>query len=446
MDSIGSFTFIDLRPSPSPPLADPTPIPDLTPVINDEELEVIFDGFTELTIEDRFVQKTKILFGKEARFDNIPPWNNKKTSNHIERQEKIENRIKSIYNANLDFDYYKDQLHQTGKKNKIIIQGQLLSVDRINNNGNIEDYYITGHRIGKGSFKSVKRTINRNTGLIHARVSASYKQVMIGFDLKAILEKEYQLQALFKEIKEFVQLEYTYTNTYSKKVIAGLEYCNAGDLEAFLKDNENLKNTEQLKTIFQDIFYALWVMEETGIAHKDIKPANIFLHKDENGHIHAKIGDFGFATKNDQPSDFAGTPEYFSFDILKECALLTQPISIKNPPKASAKGTAKADVWSTGQIIYELIYNKLLTDELELNNVQKIIAFAKNDTQEKMDERLEAKKHSLKNPNPFIQTMEGIMRQLLIVDPDARPTAKETYAAYCEQLGLKKKSLPDHSL
>jgi serine/threonine protein kinase len=379
---------------------------------------------------DQFVTQTMEQFGNEAKFKNRPFPSNK-ISGTRQRKEKIQGRIKNIYNVNLDTDSYKDQLNQLNKKNKIKIKdtNNKLSVDVINKNGNIEYRYITGHRIGQGFNKNVKITIDSNRA-IYARVCAIY----ISTRFKETLEREYEVQALFKGIKEFVQLEYSYTCPETKKVIGGMEYCNAGDLETFVKNRENLNDIEQMKAIFHDIFYALRVVEAKGFAHKDIKPANIMLHKDENGQIHAKIGDFGSAAKKNQPSKNDGSPAYMALDIVKETQL-SENVNI------SIKGIEKADVWSTGQVVYETLYKTLLIEDFGAEDTNQLYQISKTVTQEKINNKLEEKKRTIENPNAFITGMQDMLQMLTILDRDKRPTAEMAYAAYCEKFGLMQKSI-----
>ena len=72
--------------------------------------------------------------------------------------------------------------------------------------------------------------------------------------------------------------------------------------------------------------------------HRDIKPDNILIN---NGNI--KIADFGFCKPLENPNELAqtmlGSPIYMAPEILK-----------------GEVYTMKADIWSLGVVLYEMIY------------------------------------------------------------------------------------------
>ena len=76
--------------------------------------------------------------------------------------------------------------------------------------------------------------------------------------------------------------------------------------------------------------------------HKDIKPANIFLHGDNGSITQAKIGDFGiardFSTGGTKTVIEEGTYEYMSPERLNE-----------------DEHGREADVWALGVIFFEMI-------------------------------------------------------------------------------------------
>ena len=72
--------------------------------------------------------------------------------------------------------------------------------------------------------------------------------------------------------------------------------------------------------------------------HRDLKPENIFFH---NNRI--KLGDFGFskALMNESPvaTTMVGSPVYMAPEVLRGQAY-----------------TLKADIWSLGVILYEMLF------------------------------------------------------------------------------------------
>jgi serine/threonine-protein kinase len=106
-----------------------------------------------------------------------------------------------------------------------------------------------------------------------------------------------------------------------------------------------------------DVLRGLQAIHEAGIVHRDLKPENIYLERDQDG-IFPKILDFGIAKSIDRRGNrrsvlttkegiVVGTPEYMS------------------PEQARGQRDldARADVWSVGVILFELLTGKLPFDD-----------------------------------------------------------------------------------
>ncbi len=92
-----------------------------------------------------------------------------------------------------------------------------------------------------------------------------------------------------------------------------MEYISGPSLEERIKGGGSLEPTEILR-IGMQIASGLSAAHEQGLAHRDVKPANILL---ENGVEKVKITDFGLARAVDdvrmtKPGVVTGTPEYMS--------------------------------------------------------------------------------------------------------------------------------------
>ena len=86
---------------------------------------------------------------------------------------------------------------------------------------------------------------------------------------------------------------------------------------------------------------AVSLIHSKGIAHRDIKLANILLKKN----CQIKLADFGFAKSFDENilmQTYCGTPITMAPEIL-----LSQPYN------------NKCDIWSLGVIVFHLIYGRL---------------------------------------------------------------------------------------
>lgn len=115
-----------------------------------------------------------------------------------------------------------------------------------------------------------------------------------------------------------------------------LEYCEGGSLEDIIK----LQGSVPLSlapSYTNQILHALAYLHSRGIAHHDIKPANIFV--DKLGRI--KLADFGLASKNnqDQCTSYKGTILYMGPEVLS-----MKPYD-----------GFKADMWALGVTLFHMV-------------------------------------------------------------------------------------------
>ncbi|CAA2995339.1 eIF-2-alpha kinase GCN2 isoform X3 [Olea europaea subsp. europaea] len=115
-----------------------------------------------------------------------------------------------------------------------------------------------------------------------------------------------------------------------------MEYC-PGCLGSFLDDFSNHYNREQALMIFRQIVQALAHIHENNIIHRDLSRSNIFLDKDGN----VKVGDFGLAKELDDDGHALSS---------------TSDGTNRAPEYAYGEVDAKADIYSLGMILVELLY------------------------------------------------------------------------------------------
>ena len=118
--------------------------------------------------------------------------------------------------------------------------------------------------------------------------------------LKKIKDKSYSDGVHFSALREVRHLhELSHANVirmfeaieYLGSVYLVLEYCDAGDLEDFLR-NKHIKITQShTKYLVKRIAMGLQHMHSSWILHRDVKPNNILLTH-EGG---VKLADFGYA-------------------------------------------------------------------------------------------------------------------------------------------------------
>lgn len=115
------------------------------------------------------------------------------------------------------------------------------------------------------------------------------------------------------------------------------EFCNGGTLEEEIK-REGKLSEERAVGYFKELLKAFEILIKFNIMHRDIKPSNILLN---NGVI--KLADFGFCKPLKDARDLSqtmlGSPIYMAPEVLKGEAY-----------------TMKADIWSLGVVLYEMLF------------------------------------------------------------------------------------------
>jgi tetratricopeptide (TPR) repeat protein len=113
-----------------------------------------------------------------------------------------------------------------------------------------------------------------------------------------------------------------------------------GDVESLIeKAPEHRLPIEQAVGIAKAVCRGLEFAHSKGIIHRDIKPGNVWLGADGT----AKIGDFGLALAADLPR-------------LTQPGMMVGTVAYMPPEQAmSGKMTAKADLYSLGAMLYEMV-------------------------------------------------------------------------------------------
>jgi serine/threonine-protein kinase len=123
-----------------------------------------------------------------------------------------------------------------------------------------------------------------------------------------------------------------------------MEYLQGSDLAAVLTERGQLPIMEATGYLLQ-VCEAVGEAHAAGIVHRDLKPANLFLTKTADGQPCVKVLDFGVSKLTD-----AG------LQLTQDAVTLGSPLYM--PPEqmsASKDVDARADIWSLGVILYELI-------------------------------------------------------------------------------------------
>jgi len=143
-----------------------------------------------------------------------------------------------------------------------------------------------------------------------------------------------------------------------------MEYIRGPTLADWI-DQHDLPPPEEALQLFRGIVRGMYAAHRVGLVHRDLKPENVFLKPDPLGYV-PKIGDFGLAKVLDKGRDtmtlsgmyrMIGTPEYMA------------PEQIENPGLVDAR----ADVFSLGAILYEMLTGEIAFDAEEVDDVVMLV-------------------------------------------------------------------------
>ncbi|WP_437995623.1 serine/threonine-protein kinase [Sorangium sp. So ce185] len=130
-----------------------------------------------------------------------------------------------------------------------------------------------------------------------------------------------------------------------------MEYLEGTDLKALLRDRGPL-SVELACDYLLQACEALAEAHALGIVHRDLKPGNLFLSQRADGSPLIKVIDFGIS-KMALASEPAAPRAH---DMTESSAMLGSPLYMAPEQMVSSKSVdARADVWSMGAILYQLL-------------------------------------------------------------------------------------------
>lgn len=194
-----------------------------------------------------------------------------------------------------------------------------------------------GAQLGRGAFAVVWKAQHRQT-----TQEAAVKEIdveKLNSRLRQSLESEV---SILKRVSHNNIVKLYQVIEEGTKLYLIMEYCSGGDLAGLIRAEKRLPE-EGARHIMQQLASGLKEMASRNLVHRDLKPQNLLLsHKGPDAVL--KIADFGFARAL-QPQRMAetlcGSPLYMAPEILHH-----------------HKYDAKADLWSIGAVLFEVISGK----------------------------------------------------------------------------------------
>lgn len=200
-----------------------------------------------------------------------------------------------------------------------------------------------------------------------------------------------------------------------------------GDLAKRLQQGP-LPEKEALR-LFRQVLDAVAYAHSKGVVHRDIKPANLLLN--EAGHI--VVADFSLAKPGEpeialtQTTDVFGTPYYIAPEVRR----------------GSAKVDHRADIFSLGVLLHEMLTGKLPIGQYEPSRYDRVVSRCLQENPAKRPSSIAEVEKALKPRLPFwwpwaalllLVALSGIFIEM---DPDTAPRGQMT-----NSLGMTFVTLP----
>jgi serine/threonine protein kinase len=290
----------------------------------------------------------------------------------------------------------------------------------------LHEYRMSSTTLGEGGFGKVRLATSSRTGHQVAVKIVRRKKLVERSELLLQREVEYHEKLRHPNI---VRL-FTWIKTPSRYYLV-MEYCDRGDLLAYINSNPLLPMNE-VKSLFSQLMHGVRFCHALGFFHRDLKLENLMLCtpqveeivpecsasstraaidelEDENFHSAVapapgvyllKIADFGLSTLRPDTNHSAthcGSPLYAAPELMG-AGLAPRPDGNYD--------ASKSDLWSCGVILYALLASRLPFDA---DNIQALISAVRTGT-----------------PTTPVPAQRGkdaalLVSQLLNIDPAARP-------------------------
>jgi serine/threonine-protein kinase len=190
-------------------------------------------------------------------------------------------------------------------------------------------------------------------------------------------------------------------------------------------------------TIMKDVAVALAAAHRSGVIHRDLKPTNVFLHKDRDGRVVPKILDFGVSKILEEENNTA---------LTMVGTVLGSPLYMSPEQAMGAAGIdGRTDVFAFGSILFESLSGQRAFDAPNFNALIVTIATKQPKSLDDVAPNL---------PEPLRQLVHDCMvtekdKRLASVDLLAErlgailPTLQESPLHLPSQYGVERSSDPD---
>jgi len=196
-------------------------------------------------------------------------------------------------------------------------------------NRRIHGYQLQQTVVGRGAYSTVYLARDNKTGELVAAKSMDLRRYLREF--------ESEVTVLSCSSHEGV-IGYRGSEVIDSVGLIYMDYVPHPTLAEYLNQKGPLPESEAL-SIFKSLVEALDALHKQGVAHKDLKPENVFVDPET---LQIKLIDFGlsvFVSEGEFVDHYCGSPMYMAPEILNR-----DP----HDPRLS-------DVWSLGVMMYQML-------------------------------------------------------------------------------------------
>lgn len=268
---------------------------------------------------------------------------------------------------------------------------------------NIDEYEkYSPDSIGKGSYSEIFLIKEKSSGKFLAAKILKQDAYNEEDDLRIRREIEIISSCIHPTIVKF----YGFSNkdfSGENNIVIIMEYAENKSLSEAIKNAKcgradgNYDNTK-IQIILIGIARAMMILHQKHIIHRDLKPDNILLNK----YFQPLISDFNLSKKckmgdSYNQSQYLGTPAYMAPEVFFQ----------------TDKYNFKADVFSFGAIMYEILTNEQLIPVDKIKSIKDMIKYREN--------------FKIEFKVPIKKEFKKLIEQCLSIDPNERPNFSEIY-------------------
>lgn len=274
-------------------------------------------------------------------------------SNNIDKIQKSETASERFLKACRDVDLTReDRLIDDRRIGRVI---DINPNNATNLNINIKKVnfrWQRGNKIGEGQFGTVYACINLNSGLVMAMKEIRFKSNDVQ-TMKTLADEISNIEGIKHEnLVQFYGVE-----LHKKEILIFMEFCgDKSSLDRISRESSGLPE-ELVRTYTNSLLKAVDVLHDNKIIHRDIKGANIFLKPTKDGKTILKLGDFGCSVKFHSDPNTVNTKAFVANDFKGTLAFMAPEVIITADIQGAGY-TFKADVWSVGCVVIEMMTGK----------------------------------------------------------------------------------------